>query len=472
MRDFATPFRNGQFGDLYNGVMRYRYRDVLCQKNPLDIAIYMRLIWDAQPRTIIEIGSKAGGSALLFRDIARSFGLDCGVVSIDLRPPPASFEGIRFLEGDALSLGEAFRQYDLHACARPWLVIDDSAHTFAACTAVLEFFRATLHEGEYLVIEDGALADFGWADRYQGGPNAAIVHYFEANPEVFDVATNYCDMFGQNATYNPNAYLRKRSLNADAEASRRDADNAIRGEVPHIAALKYIHRLLSPALYLEIGVNRGRSLRLAKGKAIGVDPVYRLDYQLPVETTFVEATSDAFFEERASKLLAGNAPDFIFIDGMHHFEYALRDFINAERLAPAHGLIVIDDVIPNHPAQGTRIRHTMLWTGDIWKLQAILRTHRPDLYLLPLDTAPTGMLLVVGLDPSNRTLTERYDSIVKSYASMEDVPASALSRAEAVSPKGPEVRRVIRRLVSMREGKTRPDRLVKRLRVANSLQRP
>ena len=26
---------------------------------------------------------------------------------------------------------------------------------------------------------------------------------------VFDVATDLCDMFGQNATYNPNGYLRK-----------------------------------------------------------------------------------------------------------------------------------------------------------------------------------------------------------------------------------------------------------------------
>jgi hypothetical protein len=89
---------------------------------------------------------------------------------------------------------------------------------------------------------------------------------------------------------------------------------------------------------------------------------------------------------------------------MHLFEYALRDFINAERVAPRHGLIVIDDMIPNHPAQAARERRTKHWTGDVWKIRSVLREHRPDLYLLPLDTSPTGMLIVAGLNPASRVL--------------------------------------------------------------------
>ena len=49
---------------------------------------------------------------------------------------------------------------------------------------------------------------------------------------------------------------------------------------------------------------------------------------------FMQQTSDAFF---ASGFLGklGIVPDFAFIDGMHLFEFALRDFINVEKHATA-----------------------------------------------------------------------------------------------------------------------------------------
>ena len=468
VRDFSTFFHKDQLDAFQKGVMSYSYRDVLCQKNPIDIAIYMRLIAESRPSTIIEIGSKAGGSALLFRDVTRTLGIDCRVVSIDLIPPPATFDGVSFLQGDVLSLEETFRRHNLYACPRPWLAIDDSAHTQEACLAVLTFFSDALQEGEYLVIEDGALVDLGMAEKYQGGPNAAISMYFETHPSTFEIATEYCDMFGQNATYSPNGYLRKRP--PPEIAAQREAEEAVDGKLPHIKTLKNIHRWLSPSLYLEIGVSRGRSLRLARCKAIGVDPAYRLDHQLPPDTTFVQATSDEFFATRANTLLDGARADLIFIDGMHLFEYALRDFINAERVAARHGLIVIDDIIPNDPAQAARERRTRHWTGDVSKLRSVLREHRPDLYLLPLDTSPVGVLIVAGLNPANRVLAERYDSIVATHAADTQVPPEALSRSDAVQPDGPEVRRLIRKLRSVREGKMKPDRLVVRLRNATAPQ--
>jgi cephalosporin hydroxylase len=209
-RDFRTFFAKDQLGDFHKGVMRYRYRDVLCQKCPIDIAIYMRLIWDAKPRTIFEIGTKAGGSALLFRDLCALYRLDVRVVSIDLKPPSDTFDGIDFVQGDVLSLKKVFRRNDLYRHPRPWLVVEDSAHTLDACTAALDFFGKKLRPGEFLVIEDGVLNDLGMTARYGGGPNAAIAEYLAAKPSVFEIAASHCDMFGHNATYNPNGYLKKR----------------------------------------------------------------------------------------------------------------------------------------------------------------------------------------------------------------------------------------------------------------------
>jgi cephalosporin hydroxylase len=340
------------------------------------------------------------------------------------------------------------------------VVIASCAGTFAAGTAILEFFGNALKAGDHLIVENGALADPSQENEHKGGPNAAISKYLEARPSAFEVVTAYCDMFGHNATCNPNGYLRKLPANAAAAAKRREKEELVRGTVPYLDALATIHHLLSPALYLEIGVNRGRSLELAKGRAIGVDPAYKLDMQLPPSTTFINATSDDFFDS-AAELLAGDAPDLVFIDGMHLFENALRDFINAERVAARHGLIVIDDVIPNHPAQAARQRRTLRWTGDVWKLRAILGRYRPDLRMLALDTSPVGMLMVAGLDPTNRVLSSRYASIVRAYRRITEPPPAALSREGTVSPDGPEVRQLITTLRSIGARKKRPKRPVK-----------
>ena len=216
MRDFTTFFQRSQLESYQRGVMNYRYRDLPCFKSPLDIAIYMRLLWSARPATLFEIGSKAGGSALLFRDLMRAFELDCRIVSIDLAPPGVAIDGVEFLAGDVLALGDVFERHGLYSCSRPWLAIEDSAHSLAGCTAALRFFAATLHDGEHLVVEDGVLADLGMAGRYGGGPNEAIAEFFRDHPLVFEISTEFCDMFGNNATYNPNGYLRRTSVQLSA----------------------------------------------------------------------------------------------------------------------------------------------------------------------------------------------------------------------------------------------------------------
>ena len=66
-----------------------------------------------------------------------------------------------------------------------------------------------MQHGELLVMEDGVLVELGVSENYQGGPNRAIEEYMTVNPGVFEVDEALCDMFGRNATYAPNGYLRK-----------------------------------------------------------------------------------------------------------------------------------------------------------------------------------------------------------------------------------------------------------------------
>jgi hypothetical protein len=62
-RGWRTAISPALHISIIRGMMDYDYRDVPMQKHPMDMALYMRLIWQLKPRTIIEIGSLAGGSA-------------------------------------------------------------------------------------------------------------------------------------------------------------------------------------------------------------------------------------------------------------------------------------------------------------------------------------------------------------------------------------------------------------------------
>lgn len=209
MRSFKTPFPPEVLASIQKGVLRYRYKGIPCLKSPVDLEIYLKLLWDLKPRTIIEIGSKHGGSAVFFSDIAQIFGLNAHVYSIDLEPPSIEDARITFLQGDVNHLDTTFAEHGLSNCPRPWYVNEDSAHTYQGCLAALHVLADEMQPGDMLAMEDGNLVELGLSDRFDGGPSRAIAEFFEARPGVFEIMTDLCDMFGQNATYNPNGYLRR-----------------------------------------------------------------------------------------------------------------------------------------------------------------------------------------------------------------------------------------------------------------------
>src|SRR4051794_28213103 len=89
-----------------------------------------------------------------------------------------------------------------------------------------------------------------------------------------------------------------------------------------------------PRTYLEIGSESGASLALPQCASIAIDPHFMLAQDVvqgkPICLLF-QQTSDQFFAERDPSSLLGGPLDIAFIDGLHLFEVALRDFINVER---------------------------------------------------------------------------------------------------------------------------------------------
>ncbi len=109
-----------------------------------------------------------------------------------------------------------------------------------------------------------------------------------------------------------------------------------------------------------------------------------------------------------------------FIDGMHLFEYVLRDFINIEkRCASKDSFIVLHDTVPRDKVTSERNRTTNFWTGDVFKIILILKKYRPDLKIYNADAAPTGLTIVSNLDSSSDILFNNYEKIVNEYVGMD-----------------------------------------------------
>ena len=195
---------------IQKGTMAYSYRGVPTWKSPFDWALYPLVLWEIRPKTIIEIGSNRGGSALWFADTMRSFELPVHIHSIDVnlvtdvRDPDVTFH-----RGDAEHLENHITADFMAALPRPLMVIEDSSHMMTTTLAVLNFFHPHLSAGEYIIAEDGIVTDMGRATELGGGPRAAIAAFLDAHDE-FVIDTRYCDWFGKNATYAVNGFLRRR----------------------------------------------------------------------------------------------------------------------------------------------------------------------------------------------------------------------------------------------------------------------
>ena len=193
--------------------MRTVYRGIPFYKSPFDVILYLQLLSKQRPRTVIEIGTKFGGSALWFADMLAASGVDAPkVISVDITPiAEISDPRILFLEGDARRLGDVLAAELISDCLRPLLVIEDSSHHYEASLAALEFFHEYLQSDDYIIVEDGVVAQLPDPvyRKYDDGPNRAVARFLALHPDQYEIDTGLCDHFGFNVTYNPNAWLKR-----------------------------------------------------------------------------------------------------------------------------------------------------------------------------------------------------------------------------------------------------------------------
>ncbi|MEI6798869.1 MAG: class I SAM-dependent methyltransferase [Pseudomonadota bacterium] len=190
----------------------------------------------------------------------------------------------------------------------------------------------------------------------------------------------------------------------------------------YLDLLDQAEAITKPDLYLEIGSRSGKSLARRSCNFVGVDPEFKIiapAYNSSRQMHFMQMTSDDFF---ASEFLPklGLMPQMAFIDGMHLFEFALRDFINSEQVMHRDGLIFFHDVLPFNAGMTARTYvPEMPWTGDVWKTILALVETRPDLRVDVIPAAKTGLACVRGLKGREGPWLKNYDEIIAHYQSLD-----------------------------------------------------
>jgi cephalosporin hydroxylase len=195
-------YRNQVYFDvpsIYDGHFNVTYREVRALKCPFDYVMYQMLVFKMKPDLIVEIGADYGGGALYLADLLNIIGKG-EVHAIDIEDKVGnlvkSHPRIKlFFKG--------WQEYELPKGVKNILVIDDGSHLYEEVLGALKKFSPY---ASYYVVEDGIVDELG---KFKNESPIKAINEFLSENTGWEVDREYCDMFGKNATFNVNGYLKK-----------------------------------------------------------------------------------------------------------------------------------------------------------------------------------------------------------------------------------------------------------------------
>lgn len=191
---------------VYRGHLNVRYRGITAIKCPFDYVIYQMIINDIKPDLVIEIGGNKGGGALYIADMLEIIG--SGIIhTIDIKD---DFDTLIKSHPRIKTFIKGYEDYDLKNISNynKILVIEDASHQYEDCLNCLNKFSSIVTKGSYYIVEDGIIDKLGFTKSYKGGPKKAIKEFLKNNSS-FIKDEKWCNMFGENATFNINGYLKR-----------------------------------------------------------------------------------------------------------------------------------------------------------------------------------------------------------------------------------------------------------------------
>ena len=194
-----------------------------------------------------------------------------------------------------------------------------------------------------------------------------------------------------------------------------------------------LHSVFKPKSYFEIGTAKGKSLQLAQCDAVAVDPQFQFDAGCAGtrrRTILIQQTSDEFFRDDSLRNYFRSGVDFAFLDGMHLFEFLLRDLMHVSRFLRPNSIVVMHDCLPltEHMALREQKKSDSTepmanwWTGDVWKIIYVVKKYMPKVAMTCFDCPPTGLIALTNAKGVGAELEDRYFEIVAEFMNMDVQP--------------------------------------------------
>ena len=174
------------------------WKGIPLMKSAYDFTIYSQLLWNEKPKTIIELGSGSGASAIWMADLLNIYNLNSHIYSIDINKVDQDYHRVSFLQADLKDISVCLPQTLLKKLPHPWLIIHDAhvQHEY-----LLNYFVPYFEVNDYFVVEDSL--------NFQ----KEIGHFLMANHNPLLIDTFYTDFFGRNMTTATNSILTKAPKN-------------------------------------------------------------------------------------------------------------------------------------------------------------------------------------------------------------------------------------------------------------------
>jgi hypothetical protein len=143
--------------------------------------------------------------------------------------------------------------------------------------------------------------------------------------------------------------------------------------------INHIARALGARRYLEIGVENGNTffaVDIEEKTAVDPNLLFDASSRSDCRTHIYKLPSDVYFVKHPPI----QPFDIVFIDGLHNFDQALRDFLNTLAHLHDRSVVVLDDVWPSdiyssldNPVDALRLRRSaggdgLAWHGDVFKV--------------------------------------------------------------------------------------------------------
>lgn len=180
-------------------------------QHPFDAWVTQEILVETRPEVVVEAGSFAGGSALLWATILEQVVDEPRVIAIDqqdlmheARQVPIFERRVHFIHGsstDAAVVDEVAAIVE----GRPTMVILDSAHDMEHVLEEIRAYAPFVSPGQYLIVQDGFCSGHPIVAQDGPGPYEAL-EVFLAEDDRFEVDEARERM---RFTFNPMGFLRR-----------------------------------------------------------------------------------------------------------------------------------------------------------------------------------------------------------------------------------------------------------------------